>query len=681
MPTLALEIGCEELPHSELAALEEQLQSNLSALLKTQRLHYQSITSVATPRRLGAVVRGLAERQTQDQIERKGPAWAKAFDADGQPTPAALGFARSCSTTIVQLQRSADDRLLCIQQLPSRDSRQVLEQNLATLASDLQLKKSMRWNLATDRFSRPIRWLLALLDEQVLSLSIAGCSASNLSYGHRLLQRQALRISHAETYLEQLRQSGQVLAESSQRRQLIQQQVTSICTEHGLRADLSPQLLTTITNLVEMPEALLCSFPEHFLELPEKLLRSVLIEHQKYIPLNNSNGQLSNYFIAVSNNPHGARELIARGHERVVRPRLEDAWFFWNKDKEIGLVALAEKLPKLVFARALGSMQEKSERNCQLLTALSAELGLAQSQQQHLQQAARLAKADLLSHLVQEFPELQAYAGARLAHAANLPTTVCSAIEQQYQPSGRDDTAPTMPAALLALADKIDTLSAFFSIGKKPSSSADPLSLRRAALGVVRILDEHQLPLDLRELFAQSLALLAVDASRGTQLQQELLSFIQDRLRVFWLDAGFSAQQVRAVLAVAPTRADLQRHRLQALQAWLEDPRGQQLAEIYKRINNICREAMPTELQWPLPASEAADSQLFTAYQQVQSAWLPADIEHNMELLLQLRQPLNALFDQVLVNSENPQLREFRRNLLYSIRSLFLTVADFAELS
>ena len=681
MPTLALEIGCEELPHSELAALEEQLQSNLSALLKTQRLHYQSITSVATPRRLGAVVRGLAERQTQDQIERKGPAWAKAFDADGQPTPAALGFARSCSTTIDQLQRSADDRLLCIQQLPSRDSRQVLEQNLATLASDLQLKKSMRWNLATDRFSRPIRWLLALLDEQVLSLSIAGCSASNLSYGHRLLQRQALRISHAETYLEQLRQSGQVLAESSQRRQLIQQQVASICTEHDLRADLSPQLLATITNLVELPEALLCSFPEHFLELPEKLLRSVLIEHQKYIPLNSSNGQLSNYFIAVSNNPHGARELIARGHERVVRPRLEDAWFFWNKDKEIGLVALAEKLPKLVFARALGSMQEKSERNCQLLTALSAELGLAQSQQQHLQQAARLGKADLLSHLVQEFPELQAYAGARLAHAANLPTTVCSAIEQQYQPSGRDDTMPTMPAALLALADKIDTLSAFFSIGKKPSSSADPLSLRRAALGVVRILDEHQLPLDLHELFGQSLALLAVDASRGSQLQQELLSFVQDRLRVFWLDAGFSTQQVRAVLAVAPTRADLQRHRLQALQAWLEDPRGQQLAEIYKRINNICREAMPTELQWPLPASEAADSQLFTAYQQVQSAWLPADIEHNMELLLQLRQPLNALFDQVLVNSENPQLREFRRNLLCSIRSLFLTVADFAELS
>ena len=681
MPTLALEIGCEELPHSELAALEEQLQTNLSALLQVQRLHYQSITIVATPRRLGAVVQGLAEHQASEQVERKGPAWAKAFDGDGQPTPAALGFARSCSTTIDQLQRSADDRLLCIQQLPSTNSRQVLEHNLAALAADAQLKKSMRWNLATDRFSRPIRWLLALLDDQVLTLSIAGCSASNLSYGHRLLQRRALRINHAETYIDQLRTSGQVLAESSKRRQLIQQQVASICAERNLGADLSPQLLTTITNLVELPEALLCSFPKRFLELPEKLLRSVLIEHQKYIPLNGSDGQLSNYFIAVSNNPDGARELIIRGHERVVRPRLEDAWFFWNKDKELGLAALAERLPKLVFARGLGSMQEKSERNAQLLAELAAEIGLEPAQQQHLQQAASLAKADLLSNLVQEFPELQAYAGARLAQAANMATTVGNAIEQQYQPSGRDDSAPTMPAALLALADKIDSLSAFFSIGKKPSSSADPLSLRRAALGVVRILDEHQLPLDLRQLLARSLALLAVDAKQSQQLEQALLGFVQERLRVFWLEAGFSAQQVRAVLAVAPTRVDQQRQRLQALQAWLADPRGQQLVEIYKRINNICREVVPVELQWPLPGSEAADTQLFTAYQQLQSAWLATDNEHNMELLLQLRQPLSDFFDQVLVNSDNQQLRDFRRSLLHSIRNFFLTVADFAELN
>ena len=681
MPTLALEIGCEELPHSELAGLEEQLQSNLIALLKTQRLHYQSITSVATPRRLGAVVHGLAERQASEQVERKGPAWAKAFTAEGQPTPAALGFARSCSTTIDKLQRSADDRLLCIQQLPSQNSLEVLEQNLAPLASALQLKKSMRWNLATDRFSRPIRWLLALLDDQVLSLSIAGCSASNLSYGHRLLQRQALQISHADNYLDQLRQNGQVLAESGQRRQLIEQQVASICAERNLSADLSPQLLTTITNLVELPEALLCSFPERFLELPEKLLRSVLIEHQKYIPLHSSAGQLSNYFIAVSNNPDGARELITRGHERVVRPRLEDAWFFWNKDKELGLAALAEKLPKLVFARGLGSMQAKSERNAQLLDKLTTELGLEQKQQQHLQQAAQLAKADLLSNLVQEFPELQAYAGARLAQAANMAPTVSSAIEQQYQPSGRDDSAPAMPAALLALADKTDSLSAFFSIGKRPSSSADPLSLRRAALGIVRILDEHQLQLDLGALFAQSLALLAVDASRSQQLQQELLSFVRERLRVFWLEAGFSAQQVRAVLAVVPTRVDQQRQRLQALQAWLADPRGQQLAEIYKRINNICREAVASELKPPPACAEAADAQLFTAYQSLQSAWLAGNNEHNMELLLQLRQPLSDFFEQVLVNSDEEQLRDFRRSLLHGIRSLFLSIADFAELS
>ena len=681
MPTLALEIGCEELPHSELAGLEEQLQSNLSALLKTQRLHYQSITSVATPRRLGAVVHGLAERQASEQVERKGPAWAKAFTADGQPTPAALGFARSCSTTIDKLQRSVDDRLLCIQQLPRQNSLEVLEQNLAPLVSALQLKKSMRWNLATDRFSRPIRWLLALLDDQVLSLSMAGCSASNLSYGHRLLQRQALQISHADTYLDQLRQNGQVLAESGQRRQLIEQQVASICAERNLRADLSPQLLTTITNLVELPEALLCSFPERFLDLPEKLLRSVLIEHQKYIPLHSSAGQLSNYFIAVSNNPDGARELITRGHERVVRPRLEDAWFFWNKDRELGLAALAEKLPKLVFARGLGSMQAKSERTAQLLDKLTAELGLEQAQQQHLQQAAQLAKADLLSNLVQEFPELQAYAGARLAQAANMAPTVSSAIEQQYQPSGRDDSAPAMPAALLALADKTDSLSAFFSIGKKPSSSADPLSLRRAALGIVRILDEHQLQLDLGELFAQSLALLAVDASRSQQLQQELLSFVQERLRVFWLEAGFSAQQVRAVLAVVPTRVDQQRQRLQALQAWLADPRGQQLAEIYKRINNICREAVASELKPPPACAEAADAQLFTTYQSLQSAWLAGNNEHNMELLLQLRQPLSDFFEQVLVNSDEEQLRDFRRSLLHGIRSLFLSIADFAELS
>ena len=679
MPTLAFEIGCEELPHSELESFAAQFSENLRALLKAQRLEYQDLTSVATPRRLGAVVHGLAERQSSAQVERKGPAWDKAFDAAGEPTAAASGFARSCDTTVDKLQRSADGRLLCVQQLPQFAAQEVLEQALATTASALKLKKSMRWNLATDRFSRPIRWLLALLDDQVLKLEVAGCAAGNSSYGHRLIHPQPVPIDHADAYLGDLRTVGKVVATAAQRSELIEQQVAAICSEHQLSADLSGQLLTTITNLVELPDARLCSFPEHFLELPDKLLRSVLIEHQKYIPLNYSAGKLSNYFIAVSNNPEGDGALISKGHERVVRPRLEDAWFFWSKDKDSGLVALAERLPKLVFARGLGSMHDKSQRHTLLLQFVAADLPPAQ--QEHLQQAARLAKADLLSNLVQEFPELQAYAGARLAQAAGMAEELCSAIAQQYQPSGREDAIPTMPAALLALVDKVDSLTAFFSIGKKPSSSADPLSLRRAALGVVRILDAHRLQLDLGELFVNSAASLAVPEAKREQLQQELVAFIQERLRVFWTEAGFAAQQVRAVLAVAPTRVDEQRRRLQALKLWLADERGQQLAEIYKRINNICREAANAELR-PMPeSSESADAELLRVYRGTADAWRDADHEHNLGLLLELQQPLARFFNEVMVNSDDQQLREFRRGLLQAIRGLFLRVADFAELA
>ena len=676
MATLVFEVGCEELPYSELTNLAEQLIQQLIKRLDAERLSYQSIEPILTPRRLGAVLQGVAERQSSATTERKGPALSQAFAADGQPTAAAIGFARSCGVELGALQHSSDGKLLCVQQLPESLAVPVLAEVLPAAFQAIKPRKTMRWDSSSTRFSRPVRWLLVLLDQQLVSCSIAGCAASNKTSGHRLINPSFFAIDSADAYFSSLAETGKVIANFTERSTLIQQQVDDLAQQQILAPDLSSRLLEIITSLVESPQALLCSFPEHFLQLPDKLLRSVLIEHQKYIPLNKADGQLSHYFIAVSNNPEGDNELISSGHERVVRPRLEDALFFWNKDQQTGLEALAQRLDKLSFARGLGSMQAKTQRLETLVTQLAGALGIDSSE---LQQAARLAKADLLSNLVQEFSELQGYAGACLARSAGMPELLCSALEQQYQPAGRDDAVPSMPAALLALSDKLDTLAAMFSVGKKPSSSADPFGLRRAALGIIAIISEHKLPLDLAELCLMTIKALAVPAERQAEVQQQLIDFLQERLRVLWVERGFSAELVRSVLTVVALDINEQQLRLAALQDWSQDSRGRQLLEIYKRINNICNQQQP-QIAPSSVKLEVADELLEQAYQKIERGWQEADSSARLSLLLQLHQPLADFFAEVMVMSEDLALRQARLQLLSRIRELFDQVADFSAL-
>ena len=676
MATLVFEVGCEELPYSELTSLSEQLLQQLAKRLEAERLSYASIEPLLTPRRLGAVLAGVAERQSSATTERKGPALGQAFAADGQATAAAIGFARSCGVELSELEHSADGRLLCVQQLPELPAASVLAEVLPAAWQAIKPRKTMRWDASSTRFSRPVRWLLVLLDQQLIVCSIAGCSASNKTSSHRLINPGFFAIDSADAYFSRLAENGKVIANFNERSALIQQQVDDLARQQALVPDLSPQLLTIITSLVEYPQALLCCFPERFLQLPDKLLRSVLIEHQKYIPLNKADGQLSNYFIAVSNNPEGDSELIRQGHERVVRPRLEDALFFWNKDQQTGLEALTQRLDSLSFARGLGSMHAKAQRLEVLVKQLADDLGIAETE---LQAAARLAKADLLSNLVQEFPELQGYAGACLARSAGMSELLCSALAQQYQPAGRDDAVPGMPAALLALSDKLDTLAAMFSIGKKPSSSADPFGLRRAALGIIAIISEHKLPLNLAGLCLMAIKALDVAADKQAKVQQHLVDFLQERVRVLWVERGFSAELVRAVLKVVPLDINEQQLRLAALQDWSRDARGRQLLEIYKRINNICGQQQPQAA--PAKAKlQAADELLEQAYQSVVGNWQSADTSARLLLLAQLYQPLADFFAEVMVMTEDLPLRQARLQLLSRIRELFDQIADFSTL-
>ena len=679
MPNLAFELGLEELPYTELTNLSAQLRAQVEQRLQQQRLNYARLHEVATPRRLGLVLEQFDARQADSVSERKGPAWQQAFDSEGQPSKAALGFARSCGVALEQLERSADDRLLFRQQIAGKAARDLIPGLLAEAVGAITARKSMRWRLDSTRFSRPLRWLLLLLDDEVLPLSLLGCSADRHTSGHRLMAPEPLAIATASDYLPRLEREGKLIAGFAARQRALQTQVDIICARQQLQPSCSEDLYQTITALVELPQANLCRFPERFLQLPDELLRSVLVGHQKYIPLARPQGELSNCFIAVNNNPEGDQELIDQGHQRVVRPRLEDASFFLSTDQQRGLEDMAASLGQLSFARGLGSMQAKSERIAALLAPLCAQLEC--DELDTLQAAARLAKADLLSNLVQEFPELQGYAGAHLARLQGLDSAIATAIEQHYAPRGRDDTVPAMPAALLALADRLDSLAAFFSVGKKPSSSADPYSLRRAALGAIRIVETHALPLDLTAIWDAALQPLVAEPERRADVQSQLEDFLTERLRALWVETGFAADEVRAVLARAPTAIAQQRQRLQALARWRQDQRGQQLLEIYKRINNICADhAAANRTSWHLDNAAPADANLQSAYAQLQAGWEQLDSEARLQRLLELGPALARFFEEVMVLAPEPELRQLRLDLLAAIRAAFDSIADFAEL-
>jgi len=686
MPSLLLEVGCEELPARFVEPARRQLAELLRAELERERLPAASVRTWATPRRLAALATGLPDRQPDAAREVRGPAAHVAFDAAGRPTAAAVGFARSQGVSVESLERRttpAGEYVFARRAERGRPALDVLAELLPRVVTSLAFPKTMRWAGHDLRFARPIRWLVALLDDRVVPFELAGVRSGRLTYGHRQLSPGPHAVRHAEEY-EEVTRAAYVLADREARRAEVVRQVQACARQAGGEADLPAELVDEVTDLVEWPTAFLGRFDPEFLDLPAPVLVTVMRHHQRYFPVRSPGGGLLPAFVGVRNGDSVGLDTVREGNEWVLRARLVDAAFFYREDRRHRLEEWAGRLASVTFHEKLGSMQEKVERLERLCTWLAQgrldPLGVAS-----LVRAARLCKADLVTHVVGEFPELQGVMGAIYGRLEGEPEEVCAAIEEHYRPRGAGDELPkTELGALLAVADRADTLAGFVGVGIVPTGSADPYGLRRTASGLLDVLYRwrDRLPVDLAELLKQALAGYA--SRPGFEgAAERVAEFVRDRVRAWLVDRGFAHDVVDAVLGVYPGVPDFVDAvaRAEALQEFRTRPEFAAAYEAFDRAYRIWdrRTDKPAS-----PPAHPAEQELARAVEEVQrSVREKVDQRAYGEALAglaRLREPVARLFDEVLVNDPDPEVRARRHALLGGVVGVFWTVARLEHL-
>ncbi len=711
-----VELGTEELPPTALRGLEQAFASGITTGLEKSGLAHGEVVSFATPRRLALLVKRLAARQSDQDIKRRGPPVNAAFDAAGQPTRAALAFADSCGVSVEALQKLTEGKGTFLFFVGTRRGAAVTEllpQIVQSSLDALPIPRRMHWGSGTAEFVRPVHWLVMLYGKDVIPARLLETEAGNLTRGHRFHAPKPLRISSPSRYERTLSERGFVLPRFAARRELIKAKVLEVAGSLGGTALISDELLDEVTALVEWPVPLAGRFEDRFLELPREVLISTLQEHQRYFAVEDAQGRLMPSFITVSNIESRDPSKVREGNERVVRPRLADAAFFWAQDRKQSLASRHEALDAMTFQVKLGSLGDKTRR----VRALAGEIaGAGVGDRADAERAAELCKCDLLTAMVGEFPELQGIMGTYYAMADGEAAEVAVAIREHYLPRGAGDELPETHAGLaVALADKLDTLAGIFEIGEKPTGAKDPFGLRRAAIGLLRILIEKGLDLDLRKLIGVALTNVRSDVERiraskaatagatapqpphGTgRTGDEIYDFIMERLRAYYLErpatAGavpapaFTTEMFDAVLATRPASPVDFDARLRALRAFLDLPEATSLAAANKRIANILRKS--GEAQRGHVDSETlkhpAEIRLFDAMHSLQEAVSAAvaqrEYANALGRLAQLRPPVDAFFDQVMVMDEDPRLRANRLALLARLHGLFIGIADLSRL-
>ncbi len=683
---LLIEIGTEELPPAALETLANALTEQVQTGLAEAAIAGNAYQTYATPRRLGLLVRQVPVTQPTQTIERRGPALDKAFDAEGQPTKAVLGFARSCGVDVAELDRMETPKgtwLVFRKQAPGQASAALIPDILTEAISKLPIPKRMRWGTSEAEFVRPVHWLVLLFGDEVIPAELLDVTAGRHSYGHRFHHPGTIAIDAPATYAHQLRETGWVMAELAERHETIRQQVAAAAAELGGQPLLDEALLAEVTALVEWPVPITGHFDARFLKVPQEALILTMQQHQKYFPVVDANGQLLPHFITISNIASRAPEQVRLGNERVIRPRLADAEFFWNQDRKRSLASRIDDLEAMLFQQKLGTLRVKSERVAQLAETIAAQLKVDPAQ---ARRAALLAKCDLLTDMVFEFTELQGIMGRYYALHDGEPVEVAAAMAEHYLPRQAGDTLPsTGVGRCLALADKLDTLVGIFAIGQRPTGVKDPFGLRRAALGVLRILIEQRLDLDLEALLQAAATGLAgqVDADHAPV---EVFDYCMDRLRGYYHERGIAHDRIEAVLARRPTRPfDIDR-RLQAVQAFLDLPEAASLAAANKRIHNILKKTdadVPNTVDSALlqePAEQALHDQVTARHAPVTAQLVAGNYQTAMTQLAGLRDAVDQFFDTVLVMAEDPNLQRNRLALLGQLQSLFLGTADLSKL-
>ncbi len=682
---LLIEIGTEELPPKALKQLAEAFAGEIHNGLEKNALSHAAWQWYATPRRLAVIVEKLVARQQDHEVLKRGPALAAAFDATGKPTRAAEGFARSCNVDVSDLEQLETDKgaWLAYRSIEAgQETTALLQEIIETALAGLPIPKRMRWADHDAEFVRPVHWGLVLFGRQIVPCTIMGISSGNVTYGHRFHHPKAIRIHTAGEYLAKLQDKGRVIADFTQRRQLIEKIAGDAAQECGGMALSNAALLDEITSLVEWPVAVTGSFEEKFLQLPKEVLIATMQDHQKYFPVADSkNERLLNRFITIANIDSKSPDEVRKGNERVIRPRLADAAFFWRRDTGQSLEDFVSRLHEVIFQKQLGTFADKTQRVKKLAVYIAEQLN---EDPQSVARAATLARCDLFTEMVGEFPELQGIMGYYYALESGETEEVARALEEQYRPRFAKDALPeTATGKILSIADKLDTLLGIFAIGRQPTGDKDPFALRRAALGCLRVLIECRMELDLNTCLENAAGNFAQHINAAGSIN-EVFDFMVERLRRYYLDAGITVDVFEAVLAVRPGAPYDFHQRIHAVTEFRKLPEAESLAVANKRIQNILRQAgtaVSTEIT-PNLLREKEERDLVESLDRVSSIVEPMmqrkDYAGTLRALAGLRQPVDAFFDRVMVMTEEDSLRNNRLAVLNRISTLFLAAADIS---
>ena len=680
------EIGTEELPPKALKKLATAFAENVEAELNQAGLSFDKVEWFAAPRRLAVKVLGLATSQPSKEVEKRGPAVSAAFDAEGKPTKAAEGWAKGCGISVEQAERIATDKgewLVHRAVIEGQPTKNLLVGMISNALAKLPIPKTMRWGDKTEQFVRPVHTVTLLLGDELIEGEILGVASGTTVRGHRFLGEREFQISHADQYPALLKEKGSVVADFNERKALILAKAQEKATALGGVADIEEDLLDEVTSLVEYPNVLAAKFEERFLAVPAEALVYTMKGDQKYFPIYDKEGKLLPHFIFVSNiNPEDPSKII-EGNEKVVRPRLTDAEFFFKTDLKQRLEDQLPRLETVLFQQQLGTLRDKTARIEQLAGEIAKQIGADETK---AKRAGLLSKCDLMTNMVFEFTDTQGVMGMHYARHDGEDEEVAVALNEQYMPRFAGDELPkSLVASSVALADKFDTLTGIFGIGQAPKGSADPFALRRAALGALRIIVEKNLPLDLSDLVATSAKLFG-DKLTNSNVVEEVVDFMLGRFRAWYQDEGIAVDVIQAVLARRPTRPADFDARVRAVSHFRTLDSAEALAAANKRVSNILAKVegeISSEIDRTLlveAEEKALAEQVITLQAELAPLFEKGEYQTALDRLAGLREVVDNFFDKVMVNAEDPKLRQNRQAILNNLRNLFLQVADISLL-
>ncbi len=694
---LLIEIGTEELPPNALKRLAEAFAEGIHTGLEGHALKHKSYQWHATPRRLAVIVNKLVPGQKDHEVVKRGPALATAFDASGNPSKAAEGFARSCGVEVSALEKLESDKgsfLVHRTMETGKLTADLLEDIINNALNKLPIPKRMRWADHNAEFVRPVHWSVVLFGNETIPCDILDTRAGNITYGHRFHHPKPIKLKSAKDYLVKLKDKGHVIADFTERKQLISSIATAAAAACGGRALIDPDLLDEVTSLVEWPVAITGSFEQKFLELPSEVLIATMQDHQKYFPVTDTiSNKLMNRFITIANIESSMPDQIVQGNERVIRPRLTDAAFFWRRDCSQPFSTLKDKLKDVVFQKQLGTLADKTERVQKLSVWIAGQLQL---DPKLAERAAGLAKCDLFTDMVGEFPELQGVMGRYYAAVSGEQEEVARALDEQYMPRFAGDKLPASNTGrIIAIAEKVDTIVGIFGIGQIPTGDKDPYALRRAAIGILRILSDFRLPLDLGELLKTSHnlypanVLVSAHDRNGISVPNYIEAglFISERAKNYLREQGYSPSEVESVVDLNPKPSEYV-DRLEAVRSFLQLPEAVGLAEADKRIRNIIsksgKDSIIATADQALLQEDQEKSLLSatrTIREQVDTLMTASKFKEALILTARLHGPVSAFFDKVMVNVDDEKLRMNRFALLHEVANLTNRVANISKLA